>query len=59
MVDEEALTLYYTGTAKEEEVMDALRARLPRYYLPSRVKKKTSFPGTANGKIDRRGLMEE
>ncbi len=59
MADEDALTLYYTGVAREEDVIGALRARLPRYYLPSRVKKMISFPRTDNGKVDRRVLLGE
>ncbi len=53
------LVLYYTGAACENEVLETLRSRLPRYYLPSRVKKLAAFPRTDNGKIDRRALTEE
>lgn len=59
VTDRDILTLYYTGAASEEQVTDTLRARLPRYYLPSCVKQLTSFPRTDNGKIDRRALREE
>jgi amino acid adenylation domain-containing protein len=59
VTDRNTLTLYYTGDAPEERVVDKLRARLPRYYLPSCVKKMTSFPRMENGKVDRRALREE
>ena len=53
------LVLAYIGSAAEGAVLDALRARLPRYYLPARVKQMAAFPRTANGKVDRRILTEE
>ncbi|MBN6039890.1 amino acid adenylation domain-containing protein [Amycolatopsis sp. 195334CR] len=40
----------------EREVLELLRARLPDYMVPSRVRALESFPRNANGKIDRKAL---
>ena len=57
------LVLVYTGNAAEREVLDAIRAELPRYFLPRLCRRLEVIPLTDNGKIDRqaiwRMLMEE
>lgn len=53
------IVLFYTGEATESDVMTALGACLPRYYLPARAVKRRTLPMTPNGKIDRKTLAQE
>ena len=53
------LVLFYTGGASEGEVITALKASLPRYYLPARAVRKETLPMTPNGKTDRNALAKE
>ena len=39
--------------------MTALKASLPRYYLPARAVRKETLPMTPNGKTDRNALAKE
>ncbi|MBO5898437.1 MAG: amino acid adenylation domain-containing protein, partial [Clostridia bacterium] len=50
------LVLAYTGDASEREVLDAIRAELPRYFLPRLCRRVDTIPLTDNGKIDRQTL---
>lgn len=59
LTDKDELVLFYVGGADESAVLKTLRARLPRYYLPARIKKLAVFPRTDNGKTDRRALGKE
>ncbi|MFD4639030.1 amino acid adenylation domain-containing protein [Lentzea sp. NPDC058436] len=52
------LVLAMTGTATSGDVLDVLRARLPRGAVPSRVVNVGQMPLTGPGKIDRRRLAD-
>lgn len=47
------IILYYVGDFTDKELTLRLKARLPRYMLPSRIIPLETMPFTANGKIDR------
>ena len=47
------IILYYVGDLTDKELTLRLKARLPRYMLPSRIIPLETMPFTANGKIDR------
>ena len=47
---------YVTGAAAPEALREYLRARVPAWMVPSHIEALSSFPLTANGKIDRRSL---
>lgn len=50
------IVLYYTGEADAAALTDILRDRLPRYMLPSAIRKLEEMPTMPNGKLDRKGL---
>lgn len=52
------ITLFYQGDAEVKDVILFLKAHLPRYMLPNRTVKLEKLPFTANGKIDRKTLMD-
>ena len=52
------IVLYYTGDIEEGALKDTAEEMLPRYMLPSSIKKLTDMPLTPNGKIDRKKLLE-
>ena len=58
--DEEraAITLFYTGTAKQDALLCSLRAVLPGYMIPRRAAAIDDFPVTRTGKIDRKQLLK-
>jgi acyl-CoA synthetase (AMP-forming)/AMP-acid ligase II len=41
-----------------QEIRDAMLKRVPRYAVPAQVLRLASIPLTANGKVDRRALIE-
>lgn len=47
------IILYYVGNLTDKELTLRLKARLPRYMLPSRIIPLETMPFTPNGKIDR------
>lgn len=47
------------GTRWEERLRAALAARLPAHMIPAAFLRREALPLTANGKLDRRRLMEE
>ena len=53
------LYLYYMGTADEKDVKAYLKRELPRYMIPARLCRMDTLPMLANGKIDRKTLMEK
>lgn len=52
------ILLYYTGTIQPGELTAYMKKLLPRYMMPNETKRLEEMPLTANGKIDRRTLME-
>ncbi len=50
------IILFYEGSASEEALLKELKERLPRYMVPSVIKRTDRLPLTANGKIDRKAL---
>ncbi len=52
------IVLYYVGETDVEEVIIALRKKLPRYMIPNFTKRLDTMPLTENGKINRRALLE-
>ncbi|GAA0279967.1 D-alanine--poly(phosphoribitol) ligase [Streptomyces polychromogenes] len=54
------LAAFYSGTpAPAAELARGLRARLPRYMVPQRVRHMDALPLNANGKIDRKRLSAD
>ena len=50
------LVAYVTGSATSEPLREYLRTRLPSSMIPARIEILSSFPRTANGKIDKSAL---
>jgi amino acid adenylation domain-containing protein len=50
------LVAYVTGSATSEPLREYLRSRLPASMIPARIESVSSFPRTANGKIDKGAL---
>ena len=53
------LLLCYQGEAEECAVMAHLRGALPKYMLPSELRRIDAFPRTRTGKIDRKTLLNQ
>ena len=53
------MVLFYTGETDGASLRQQLEKRLPRYYMPRRICRRTELPLTENGKIDRRALGKE
>ena len=53
------ILLYYTGDVAQDALLAGLRARLPRYMLPTQCERLTQMPLTPNGKLDRKRLLRE
>lgn len=47
---------FYTGTASDEEVKEAVSAKLPKYMIPQVFVQMEAFPVNANGKVDRMAI---
>lgn len=57
---EEAIILFYqSASVKEQALLSELRGRLPKYMLPSVLRRLKRIPYNANGKIDRVRLKTE
>lgn len=52
------ILMFYMGDILEKELASYLREYLPRYMLPAIIKKMEQLPLTANGKLNRRALIE-
>lgn len=57
--EKEKILLFYTGEIEAGEVVTRVKAALPRYMTPNRVKRLDAMPLTPNGKIDRVRLASE
>lgn len=55
--EKKKILLFYTGSVEPPELGIYLRDYLPRYMLPSTIKKLGILPLTPNGKLDRRALL--
>ena len=51
------LTLFYTGSKEEKDLLAHLRDKLPKYMLPTICRRIESFPQNRTGKIDRKALL--
>ncbi|NLP36983.1 MAG: amino acid adenylation domain-containing protein [Firmicutes bacterium] len=56
--EQSKIVLQYVGPAEKTSIIGTLRRQLPKYMLPSIIEKQESFPYNANGKIDRKRIME-
>lgn len=58
--DRDKIILAYEGKKRESaEIMSDLRLRLPEYMTPQIVKRIKAMPHNANGKVDRKKILEE
>ena len=51
------ILLFYTGATEEDMLRSQIGAFLPKYMMPTLIKRLAAFPLTDNGKVDRRGLI--
>lgn len=51
------LLMFFMGSADERELAKYLRSMLPRYMLPSKIRRLERLPMLPNGKIDRNSLL--
>ncbi|MBQ6797236.1 MAG: amino acid adenylation domain-containing protein [Clostridia bacterium] len=56
--EKKKLVLYYVGTVPSGDVVAFIREKLPRYMAPNKVIALDTMPLTANGKIDRKLIMQ-
>lgn len=56
--DASKIVLFYIGDIEKAELIIKLNSRLPKYMIPNILERLNAFPYNANGKIDRRKLME-
>ena len=52
------IVLFYTGSACEDSIINALGNMLPVYMIPNRIEKLDVLPKNVNGKTDRTALKE-
>lgn len=52
------LSLFYTGAGEPRQVTAALRQLLPKYMVPSTVRRMDTLPLLPNGKVDRKALKD-
>lgn len=58
--DRDRIILAYEGKKRESaEILSDLRLRLPEYMTPQIVKRIKAMPHNANGKVDRKKILEE
>ncbi len=50
------ISMFYMGSIEEKELSAYLRSMLPRYMLPSKIRRLEQLPLLPNGKIDRNSL---
>ncbi len=55
--DEKRIALFYVGKVEENDIKAFIEDFLPRYMLPSVIRRFDAMPLTDNGKIDRRFLL--
>lgn len=56
----EQLVLLYEGGPKDPaKVLSAVKAKVPAYMIPDQILRRKDMPTNANGKIDRKKLMQE
>ena len=53
------IVLFYTGHIDKAQLIIKLNDKLPKYMIPNILEEFNDFPYNANGKIDRRKLMEK
>ena len=52
------IVLFYTGAVEKDEITEKLKALLPDYMIPNKVKMLDEMPMNLNGKVDRARLKE-
>ncbi len=57
--DASKIVLFYIGNIEKAELIIKLNSKLPKYMIPNILDQFSSFPYNANGKIDRRKLVEK
>lgn len=53
------IVLFYQGKAEEFDLRNCLKEKLPKYMLPSLIKRVETFPKTRTNKIDNKQLLKE
>ncbi|MDR1705519.1 MAG: amino acid adenylation domain-containing protein [Clostridiales bacterium] len=53
-----AICLFYSGQARKEALIKALKSALPRYMLPAKIERLEQMPLTPNMKLDRKALLD-
>lgn len=56
--EKKRITGWYTGTIAPRQLRAALKASLPAYMIPTKLRRLEAFPVNSHGKIDRRKLKE-
>ena len=57
--EKKKIVMYYAGEIAPTALAKELKLLLPRYMLPNVIRKTEAIPFNANGKIDRRAVMEQ
>ena len=57
--DRNKIVACYSGEATTEQIIGALKEKLPKYMIPNIFMQMDRLPLTKNGKIDRKALREE
>lgn len=57
--DASKIVLFYIGNLEKADLIIKLNSRLPKYMIPNILERFNVFPYNANGKIDRRKLVEK
>lgn len=57
--DASKIVLFYIGKIEKAELIIKLSSKLPKYMIPNILEQFSFFPYNANGKIDRRKLVEK
>lgn len=56
--EKKRITGWYTGEIESRQLRAALKASLPTYMIPTKLRRLEAFPVNSHGKIDRRKLKE-
>ena len=56
--DKQEIRLFYSGKIDISDLLSKLKAKIPAYMIPAKVKKLDKMPVNQNGKLDRKQLSE-